>query len=293
MNIEKYKALLCAIEKGSLSAAGEELGYTPSGMSRMIASIEEETGLSLLIRGRNGAVPTKDCQKLMPYFSKIILAGEELQKQTEEIQGLDTGHIAIGNAYAFYYDWLAETVSEFCSMYPSIRVTITDGASSELVQMLKDYRLDIAIVSRRQDLPMWIPLKEDRLMVMVPSGHPAAQKGIFSVADLKKEPFIEIFPGKETDESIFFRENNIKVNVSHSVQDNIAAASMVRAGLGIAMINETELKMCRREGITAVPLDPAQRVELGIGAGDMETACSALKKFLGFIMPRIKEAGLS
>ena len=79
MNIEKYKALLCAIEKGSLSAAGEELGYTPSGMSRMIASIEEETGLSLLIRGRNGAVPTKDCQKLMPYFSKIILAGEELQ----------------------------------------------------------------------------------------------------------------------------------------------------------------------------------------------------------------------
>lgn len=108
MNIEKYKALLCAIEKGSLSAAGEELGYTPSGMSRMIASIEEETGLSLLIRGRNGAVPTKDCQKLMPYFSKIILAGEELQKQTEEIQGLDTGHIAIGNAYAFYYDWLAK-----------------------------------------------------------------------------------------------------------------------------------------------------------------------------------------
>ena len=62
-------------------------------------------------------------------------------------------------------------------------------------------------------------------------------------------------------------------------RDNIAATSMVRAGLSIAMINETELKMCRREGKTAVPLDPPQKVELGIGAGDMETACSALKNF--------------
>lgn len=91
MNIEKYRALLCAIEKGSLSAAGEELGYTPSGMSRMIASIEEETGLSLLIRGRNGAIPTKDCQKLIPYFSKIILAGEELQKRQKRSRALIQG----------------------------------------------------------------------------------------------------------------------------------------------------------------------------------------------------------
>lgn len=48
MDTEKYRALLCAIEKGSLSAAGEALGYTPSGISRMMASLEEEVGLSFL-----------------------------------------------------------------------------------------------------------------------------------------------------------------------------------------------------------------------------------------------------
>lgn len=293
MNTEKYRALLSAIEKGSLSAAGEELGYTPSGMSRLIASLEEEIGLPLLIRGRNGAEATRDCKELLPYFSRVVLAEKELCKQTEQIRGLDTGHISIGNAYSFYYDWLAETVSEFCRMYPAIGVTVTDGASSELVQMIKDYRLDMAIVSRRDDLPLWIPLKEDRLMVMVPDGHRAAADGRFAAGDLTKEHFIEIFPGKETDESIFFRENNIKVKVSHCVQDNMAAASMVKAGLGIAMINETELAMCRREGITAVPLYPEKNVQLGIAAGKGDTASFALKKFLMFMEPRIKHAGIS
>lgn len=33
MELERYRALLCAIEKGSLSAAGEEMGYTPSAIS--------------------------------------------------------------------------------------------------------------------------------------------------------------------------------------------------------------------------------------------------------------------
>ena len=56
MEIEKYEALLCAIEKGSFSAAAEALGYTPSGISRMMAALELENGFPLLIRRKEGVV---------------------------------------------------------------------------------------------------------------------------------------------------------------------------------------------------------------------------------------------
>lgn len=39
MDTEKCAALLCALETGSLSAAAQRLGYTVSGMSRMVLSM--------------------------------------------------------------------------------------------------------------------------------------------------------------------------------------------------------------------------------------------------------------
>ena len=57
METEKYRALMCAIETGSLTAAAERLQYTPSGISRMVAALEEETGFPLLLREHGGVQP--------------------------------------------------------------------------------------------------------------------------------------------------------------------------------------------------------------------------------------------
>ena len=50
MDTEKCRALIAALELGSLTAAAESLGYTPSGISRMMAALEDEMGFPLLIR---------------------------------------------------------------------------------------------------------------------------------------------------------------------------------------------------------------------------------------------------
>ena len=47
MDTEKCAALLCALEEGTLARAAERLGYTPSGISRMVAALEEELGISI------------------------------------------------------------------------------------------------------------------------------------------------------------------------------------------------------------------------------------------------------
>ena len=75
MELDRYRALVCAIETGSLSAA-ETLQYTPSGMSRMVAALEEETGVPLLLREHSGVRPTKECEKLLPAIRDLLHAGE-------------------------------------------------------------------------------------------------------------------------------------------------------------------------------------------------------------------------
>ena len=62
MDTEKCRALLAVLEAGSLSAAAEKLDYTPSGLSRMMAALEQELGFPLLSRSHNGVQPTRACR---------------------------------------------------------------------------------------------------------------------------------------------------------------------------------------------------------------------------------------
>ena len=56
MEAVKCEAFLAAAELGSLTATAELLGYTQSGVTRMIGTLEEELGFPLFLRSKKGAV---------------------------------------------------------------------------------------------------------------------------------------------------------------------------------------------------------------------------------------------
>ena len=86
MELDRYRALVCAIETGSLSAAAEALQYTPSGVSRMVAALEEETGVPLLLREHSGVRPTKECEKLLPAIRDLLHAGESCAQLSAQLR---------------------------------------------------------------------------------------------------------------------------------------------------------------------------------------------------------------
>lgn len=69
MDTEKCRALIAALELGSLTAAAESLGYTPSGISRMMAALEDEMGFPLLIRNRAASPLPKTAKICFPSYA--------------------------------------------------------------------------------------------------------------------------------------------------------------------------------------------------------------------------------
>ena len=100
MNTERIKILLTVLDAGSITAAAEQLHYTPSGISRMMAALEAEIGFPLLHRSREGASPTENCRALLPDLRKILACEENCRQTAEKILGLQTGTIRIGIAYS-------------------------------------------------------------------------------------------------------------------------------------------------------------------------------------------------
>ena len=72
MNIRKIEAFVRAVELGSLSKAAEELGYTQSGISHMMQSLEDEVGFPLMVRTSTGIQPNREGELLLPVIRQLL-----------------------------------------------------------------------------------------------------------------------------------------------------------------------------------------------------------------------------
>ena len=281
METEKYRILLKTIETGSLSDAAEALGYTPSGVSRAISALEEETDLILLKRTHTGVTPTKECEELLPSIIKIVRQEEQLNQMASQLKGLEKGEIVIGTAYNNFYPQISKLIYDFTRKYPDIEVQIVEGASSALVRMIENNAADFCIISRRKGKYHWVHVLEDELVAIVSRDSVYASKQTFNIKDFEKEPFIEIYSGQETDNSLFLDEQRIKPNTKYKTHDPYAAYAMVQAGLGVTLTNKIWLQSLGDQ-VAALPLSTPHIVNIGIAMQPEELASPAAKRFFQF-----------
>ncbi len=283
MDTEKCRVLLCALETGTLSGAAERMGYTPSGISRSVAALEEEMGFPLLLRSRNGVSPTADCKRVLPFIQELLRNEEKCRQLAGEICGLEVGEITVGTAYFKYYPQLCKWISDFTKSYPGIRVQIMEGRSSVLSDLLEKGKLDFCIISKREGNCRWFPIKQDALVARVPKNHPIVKKGSVPLSFFAAEPYIEIFPQQETDNSRAFRAAGIVPNTHYATDNDEAAFAMVEAGLGVTLVNSLQIS-AEKETLATLPLDPPKWIEIGI-ALPVETEISpAARRFAAFAM---------
>ena len=279
METEKVSVLLGVIEAGSLSAAAEKLRYTPSGLSRMLAALEEETGFPLLRRGRWGVTPTAECRELLPQMRRLVQAEEQYREQAAALRGLEAGRLSIGSSYGIYYRSRAKLAADFCRLHPGIRVDLVGVSSTELARAVLEGRVDLCIISRRDGGFDWLGLRDDPLVAVLPPEHPCAGDAAYPLRRFAQDPFIEIRPGKETDNSRCFLQNGVHPNTCYTCEDDGAAVSMVEAGLGVTLVNALLLEG-RPCGAAVLPLQPAQAVEVGIALPSLDAASPAARRFI-------------
>ena len=94
MDTNKYAALLSIIRLGSLSAAAEKMGYSPSGMTRMMDSLENEMGFPLLHRTSQGVQLTEEGKRLLPSIRELLLAEKKTRAVRCDILSLTAGELS-------------------------------------------------------------------------------------------------------------------------------------------------------------------------------------------------------
>lgn len=286
MEEEKLRILLKAAEKGNLTAAAQMLGYTPSGVSRAIASLEAEFGFPLLMRKHSGVELTEAGQRLMPEIREILYHQDMLRQKAEEIAGLTVGTVTIGTAYGSACSALQKAVSKFRRDYPGITFHLTSGFTTALHEMLARRELSLIVSGRRGDGGEWYPLMKSPVVAWVPADSRYAGQDAFSLADVEQAPYIDIYTGVDTDSKRILARHHIRPNIQMTAKDSYIAFAMVEAGLGIAL-NERCNCVFQSPRVRILPVEPAENVEIGIAC--LPELSPAGRKFLPLLRRTLEE----
>ena len=147
MDTVKLAALLTAAELGSISKAAEALGYTQSGVTHIINSLEEEAGFPLLVRGNRGVRFTAEGERLAPFIREVVQAAATLAQEAALTRGLERGTVRVGTYSSISLRWMPRILEAFQERYPGIAVELLEGNGPEMEEWLSTGRIDIAFTS--------------------------------------------------------------------------------------------------------------------------------------------------
>ena len=280
MDINKYALFADIAETLNFTQSGENMGYTQSGVSHILKTMETELGFPLFLRTKQGVVLTHNAELLLPTVRKLLAVHEKLSQTIDAINGIEAGHITIACFASISRNWLPRIIYAFRKKYPGVEIELMEGGTDDIVNWVLNQQADFGLLSHRNVKGLeWISLYEDPLMAVLPKDYPLEDESAFAVADFSDKPFIISAEGVDYDIHQAMEDAHIHPFTPFSSKDDHAIVSMVANHLGLSILPRLVIQGVEHL-VRAIPLSPYYTRELGIAALSVKTLSPAARKFV-------------
>ena len=196
----QLRALLALADDGSYVVAAHTTGLSQPALHRSVRDVERLTGAPLVQRRGRGVALTEAGRRTARAFR---FAASAIRSGLAELAALANADAAdrlvIGAMPLCRARLLPDAVARLQAAYPNTHVTIVEGAHRELMDQLREGRLDMTIGALRTPPPgpdvVQTPLLIDRLVVVAGGHHPLAGADRPSLAELARHRWLVGIPG--------------------------------------------------------------------------------------------------
>lgn len=235
MTLRQYEAFLKTVACASVSAAARELGVSQSALTQLLAGLERDCGFPLLVRNRGGVHLTPAGKALLPAVEQVCAADAHLQHRIQEVRERTGGTIRIATFKSVAVNWLPPMIKEFQAQHPEARFRLFDGAYAEVDAYVRSGTVDMGFVSLPSELPGEIvPVCSDRLLAVLPAGHPLAAQDAVPIAAFGTEPVVSLVDSTNRDALRVLDAAHVHPDIRFQTADDYAMISMVESGLASA-----------------------------------------------------------
>lgn len=234
MEERDFSILETLYKTGNITKASELLYITQSALSKRIAAIESELGITLLLRSRQGIRFTPEGECVLAHTRRASDEMAHMRAEIRESLPYISGTLHAGISLNFAQYSLPEILSSYHDAVPHVRAHIITGQSRDLYEKLIQGELDIAIV--RGDYPY----QENRILL-------SRERICLITSDQDRDKELASLPyiNRHTDiaylrlVNAWMRENDIKGGDGEMLVNNLATCvEMVSRGLGWAIVPE-------------------------------------------------------
>jgi DNA-binding transcriptional LysR family regulator len=262
IDVRRLRVLRELAQRGTVGATAEALHLTPSAVSQQIAALARETGVPLVAPRGRGVRLTPQALLLLDHAAAI---GAQLERARADLAGFrdgSRGQVALGAFATAIAALVAPALARLGRERPGLRLVVReieapacftrlDAGDLDLVVTV-DYRLGPGRADARYGR---LELLDDPLRILLPADHPRAAQAAVALADLAEDPWVsgaERGPCHEVGLAACAAAG-FNPQVRHQVNDWGAAAALVAAGQGVALVPALALPGALPPGVAVRP----------------------------------------
>jgi DNA-binding transcriptional LysR family regulator len=277
-----------AARHGSYSKVAAALHLTQPAVSMQIRQLEDAAGLPLFERVGRRQVLTDAGARLLDHASRVLGELSDAQQSLQSLQGLKGGAISVGLVSTAEY-FTPKLLARFSALHEGIDVGFTVGNREMLVRLLRENRIDLAVMGRPPQEVDCIaePLADNPHVLVAAVDHPLRRKRRLELESLAAETFLQREPGSGTRILIeeLFAKARFKPRRLLTFGSNETIKQAVMAGLGLSLLSLHTLALeLRAREIAILPVDgmPLMRTWHVVHARQrrLSPAASAFRSFL-------------
>ncbi len=261
MNLKQLRYVLVLSNEGSFSKAAEVLNISQPSLSQYVKKIEKEIGLDLFDRV-GGNVKLTDAGRVYIEAGKQILDIEhQMNSKFIDISSFKTGTLTIGTSPFRSATMMPLVAKRFQEMYPGMHLIIEEHVTSDLIDGMEHGEFDFCIMM----LPVngkvfsYEQIMEEEIVLAVPASYPKINAepmknrkfGAIDIREISENALVTITETQvmqKTVDNLCF-EYNINVEPAAVVKSIEAQISMVRAGVGMAIVPSSVECFCTSDEV--------------------------------------------
>lgn len=285
LNVGRLRVLIEVARQGSFSAAADALAYTQSAVSQQIATLEAETGMTMLERHPRGVRLTQAGEALVQHAEGILARMETAEAELSEIAGLRAGRLRMASFPTAGATLMPLAIATFRSRHPDVELTLSEGEPEQIAPRLLQGDLDLALLFEFGapsppaegvgDRLMRVELLEDPMHLALPRDHPLTAKPDVHLSDLSGQAWVQTSGSSPCARHVVrcCHAAGFEPNVSFESDDYQTVQGLVAAGVGVALIPDLALSVVR-DDIVIRSLSPSPPTRSVVAAAPSDARLS-------------------
>lgn len=253
--IEVFRAIMLS---GSISGASKLLFVSQPAVSRLIAYTEQRLGLMLFQRIKGRLYPTPEAHRLFVEVTALYQNVQRVNEVADNLVESREGQLRLSCSPSLGQSLLPRAIAQFRRRYPQMRIVLQTQIPATLQQALLTQQVELGVAYMPVEHPSLAsqPLYENKIVAVLPKGHPLAAQGQVEIRDLVMEPLI----GYSADIPFgmlinrLFGDEDSRPEPLIEVQQAHVACALVQAGAGVALVDEITVAGPTWSKVVAVPI---------------------------------------